>query len=149
MARSKVEKTIARILATNKKRRAKTLNATRGPWRYRRKKKSQVNDSPAEKARRQHGLLERRKQKEELNAALEKIRGEMWEHAVSLQEKFGSHTVEHYYKTIMQRTGKSIYTRAPLLWNAWQRGELARRNSGAYHQFNPEMKHSLLPRIAA
>ncbi|TFY68912.1 hypothetical protein EVJ58_g718 [Rhodofomes roseus] len=144
MARARTEKLIAKILNSGKKKRSSTsANAIKKPWRHQSKPSPAVeaNMSLTEKARRSAARAERRQQKSSLNTDLENIRAEMRRHAEALREKYGMNTVDWFYKTIMQQTGKASFKRKPSLWNAWQRGELARRNA-ARSEGTPRLKLS-------
>ncbi|KZT70620.1 hypothetical protein DAEQUDRAFT_737287 [Daedalea quercina L-15889] len=103
MGRKPLHKTLAQIFATGVKKLPTSTDARR-PFRHRKKhKKSTLTSNAAtiaEQARRS-----------------------------ILKAKYGSHTVDRYYRAIMQQSTESVFTRAPSLWNAYQRGELARMNS--------------------
>ncbi|KAG1766623.1 hypothetical protein EV702DRAFT_1204089 [Suillus placidus] len=114
----------------------------RKPWR--RSSRPRVKRSAAEKS------AARKRCKEfctEYSAALAAARDIIWEQAIQLREKFGCHSVDYYYETIMQQSRKTVNKRPATRWNAFIRQEVKCANDalppGTEHQKAPAMMKDL------
>ncbi|KAG0703466.1 hypothetical protein DFH29DRAFT_998463 [Suillus ampliporus] len=114
----------------------------RKPWCH--SSRTRVKRSAAEKS------AARKRRKEfhtEYSAALAAARDIIWERAVQLHEKFGHHSVDYYYETIMQQSHKTVNKRSATHWNAFVRQEVKRANDtlppGTERQKAPAMMKDL------
>jgi hypothetical protein len=102
-----------------------SMQRVRKPWR--RSSRPRVKRSAAEKS------AARKRRKEfhtEYSAALAAARDIIWEQAIQLREKFGRHSVDYYYETIMQQSRKTVNKCSATRWNAFVRQEVKRANDG-------------------
>ncbi|OBZ76475.1 hypothetical protein A0H81_02991 [Grifola frondosa] len=116
---------VQRLLSKNRK---QIVSKTRTPWRYRTKRKT-ISRTPVEKALlKEKRLSHREAYKKALIAANEVI----WQEARQLREQFGSHTVEYYYRELMQHSRLKKKSHTITRWNAFLRKESQRINRGMF-----------------
>ncbi|KAJ2973987.1 hypothetical protein NUW54_g11965 [Trametes sanguinea] len=117
MVRFRVEGGLQRLLHKTSR--------TRGPGRFRSKKKGRVL-TPLQKAQLR---LEREERKIALNQAVEDARNAVWEAAKQMHEKFQTHTSEYFYRLVLQSSRVASGKRRTSRWNAFVSKEMRRRNA--------------------
>jgi hypothetical protein len=110
-------KSLSRKLSTAK---------TRYAWRTKTKRKY-IKRTPAEKA----ALKEKRQSEKKMyNDALQEAREVVLQQATQLHERFGGHSVQHYFEQILQQSRMKKRSRKVSRWNAYLRSEVKRINDG-------------------
>lgn len=102
------------------------------PWRHRQQRVKR-KELPQEKKARQEKIDDNKKEYQEF---LDNCSDHNWDKAVEAHARWPQHSPEYHYSNIMSFQRKSVKTREPNIWNAYQRQELKKVNEGELFIFS-------------